>query len=134
MKLYELVFVFDPALASAEQKELQAKLEKGFTILKTDDMGLLSLAYPLNGNGQAYFVSYLVEVDPDKLEEIKLNLKLEKGLAKFSFFWVRSEEEFLSFADMEKAYVAIEESEETALGRPETKEEEKEEEKEEAKA
>jgi len=35
---------------------------------------------------------------------------------------------------MEKAYVAIEESEETALGRPETKEEEKEEEKEEAKA
>jgi len=86
MKLYELVFVFDPALASAEQKELQAKLEKGFTILKTDDMGLLSLAYPLNDNGQAYFVSYLVEVDPDKLEEIKLNLKLEKGLAKFSFF------------------------------------------------
>lgn len=80
MKKYELVTVIDANLSGADIKETNAVVEKllGKGILDTDDIGLMPTAYPLLGQDQAYYVSYLVELDGDAIDELKSDLRLVK--------------------------------------------------------
>jgi len=115
MKLYELVCVIDAWLSSAEITDLRKKIEKLVSIKETDDMGLLPLAYPLNGNDQAYFLSYAVEMDNDMLSTAKTELKLMKWLAKFFFYTMKSGESFMKFSELQKRYDDLVKAEEERM-------------------
>lgn len=129
MKQYELVCVIDGGLSSADATAVREKLEKHIpTIVATDDMGLMPLAYPLNGQDQAYFLSYHIEAPADSLVAIKAELKLIKGLAKYVFYVMKDGEEFLTFADLQKRYDTLVEDEMKRLGKDTVEELEDEEE------
>lgn len=104
MKTYELVCVIDAGLASADISALKEKIEKLLSIQDTDDMGLLPVAYPLNGQDQAYFVSYCVEASNDDLGLLRTELSLTKGLVKFVFYTMKKNETFMKFASLQKRY------------------------------
>jgi len=85
MRKYELVCVIESTLASTDANALIERIEnilawQSVTISETDDMGLVPVAYPLNGQDQARIVSYCVAADPAVLGEVKSQLRLEKGL------------------------------------------------------
>lgn len=112
MRTYELVCVLDTNHSSAEIKDLKGRIEKHIAnhkgeIKATDDMGLMPLAYPLNGQDQWYVVSYHMQVDPAELPEAKVELGLEKGLAKFFFYGMKDSDEFMTFSDLETRFEEI---------------------------
>jgi ribosomal protein S6 len=114
MKNYELVCIIDAAVAGKDVDALKTKIEKELDVVATDDMGLLPLAYPLRGQEQAYFVSYHIRIDAEKMAKVSNMLKLEKGIAKYVFFVMKENEAFLKYADLKKSYDTIVEEEEAA--------------------
>ena len=105
MKKYELVLVIDAATSSDDITKTMGAVEKLVgTILETDNMGLLPVAYPVRGQNQAHYVSYYVELDPATIPEVKKELKLMKPLAKFFFYKMNDTDAFLKFADLKKQY------------------------------
>lgn len=107
MNKYELVCVIDAGLPSTEIKSVQESVEKTVgkkSILATDQMWLLPLAYPLNGQDQGYFLSYHISLDPKELEEIKWALRLEKRVPKFVFYRMGDNEKFLTFSELEQKF------------------------------
>lgn len=115
MKKYELVLVVDAALSSSDVDDIKKETESLVTVLETDDMGLLPTAYPIRGQDQAYYVSYYIEADNDQIVEAKKKLKLRNGLARYVFFAMKDNEEFLNYADLKKKYMDIKEAREAAL-------------------
>lgn len=105
-KHYELVCVIDAGLSVDEIKKQIAAIEAHLTSVQQDkdDIWLLPVVYPIKGQDQAYFVSYHLLAAPDALTELKKELSLEKGLAKFHLFSLKSDEAFLKFADLKKTY------------------------------
>ena len=79
-KHYELVCVIDARLSMEDIRAQMKAVEQlaGNTIIATDDMGLLPLAYPLKGQMQAYFVSYALGIETNLLTELKKNLSIQK--------------------------------------------------------
>lgn len=107
MKKYELVIVIDANLSSSAISDVQASVEKLIdgSILDTDQIWLVPVAYPLLGQDQAFFVSYYVNLDSQVLPELKSELRLIKWLAKFVFYTMHDEDAFLKMADLEKRYL-----------------------------
>lgn len=109
MKTYELVCVIEPTLAANDTKALKERVEGILTshsceIKDIDDMWLLPLAYPLNGQDQAVIVSYYISADTSVLDEMKTQLRLEKWLAKYFFYSMSENEEFMKYSDLKKTY------------------------------
>ena len=108
MYTYELVCVIDAVLASKEVDALKKKIEKALPEIKaTDEMGLLPLAYPLRGQDQAYFVSYHIGATAEQVIDLKSMLRLEKSVAKYVFYAMREQDQFLHFTDLQKSYDAL---------------------------
>ncbi len=111
MNVYELVVVIDASLSKAAIDEIKKKVTSLVQVVATDDMGLLTTVYPMRGNPQSYYVSYHVEVDPAQLPAIQNKLSLDQGIIRFFFYRMSAQEKFMTFADMRKEFVAIEEAE-----------------------
>ena len=113
-KRYELVVVIDPVLTADQMSALKAKIVETIgNVLDTDDMGLLPLAYPVNGQQQAYFVSWYLDLDPAQVAAYSHELRITRGIQKF-FFYSLGQQKFLKFAEVTKAYEAIKEKDEEA--------------------
>jgi small subunit ribosomal protein S6 len=52
-------------------------------VLKEEDMGQRSLAYPINNANQAHYYYFVVDMDPDKAHQIEQALKLKTELLRF---------------------------------------------------
>lgn len=115
MNAYELVVVIDASLTKAGIEETKNKVTSLVQVIATDDIGLLTTVYPMRGNPQSYYVSYHVEVDPTQLPAIQNKLQLDQGIIRYFFYRMHANEQFLTFAHMKKAFVAIEEAEAAAL-------------------
>ena len=126
MKHYELVCIIDAGLSSADISVLRKNIEKLLSIKEIDDMWLLPLSYPLNGQDQAYFLSYYVEMDEQNISEVKNELRLMKWLAKFVFYAMKTGEKFLKFADLQKRYEDLVSQEEERLNKSSQEEDEEE--------
>lgn len=124
MKTYELVCVIDAGLSSADILALKNKIEKLISIKEVDDIWLLPLAYPMNGQDQAYFLSYHIEMGATNLQEARTELRLMKWLGKFVFYAMKPGEKFMKFADLQKRYDALVEKEETKLNQWESEKDE----------
>lgn len=111
-KRYELVVVIDPVLTADQMTTLKAKIvEVVGGVVETDEIGLLPLAYQVNGQQQAYFVSWCVEIDPTQIAAFSQELRITRGIQKF-FFYSLGQQKFLTFADVNKQYEAIKEKDE----------------------
>lgn len=111
MNVYELVVVIDASLTKAAIDEVKKKVTSLVQVVATDDIGLLTTVYPMRGNPQSYYVSYHVEVDPTQLPVIQNKLLLDQGIIRFFFYRMHAQEKFMTFADMKKEFVVIEEAE-----------------------
>jgi small subunit ribosomal protein S6 len=85
MRLYEVVYIFDPAL---EESAVEAKVEKhqgvlGGTIRESDFWGIRQLAYPIAKQNQGFYVVVQVEADPENLPEFERQMKLDDDIMRY---------------------------------------------------
>lgn len=114
MNVYELVIIIDASLTKAAIDEVKKKVTSLVQVVATDDIGLLTTVYPMRGNPQSYYISYQVEVDPTQLLVIQNKFNLDQGIIRFFFYRMSAQDKFMTFADMKKEFVTIEEAEATA--------------------
>ena len=108
MKLYELVISLDPSLSTEQSNELTSKIEAlfGNWVKQKDEIGYQTV-YNVRGikkGGQAYFISYLLEIDPTALPEIKQKMSLFKGLLRSLFLLTSTKSPFVIFKDINEKY------------------------------
>jgi len=88
MRLYEVVYIFDPAL---DEDGVEERLERfhstvtdaGGEIEAVDHWGNRQLAYPVEGHGTGYYAVTQFLVDPSSLPELERVLRLEDDLIRY---------------------------------------------------
>ncbi|MGI5827506.1 MAG: 30S ribosomal protein S6 [Patescibacteria group bacterium] len=80
MAKYELTFVFDK-----KNKELPKRLEDFIKsakakVIKEEDWGVKSLAYPINKLEEAKYLYFKVEAEPKTIKELEEKIRLEEDL------------------------------------------------------
>jgi small subunit ribosomal protein S6 len=88
MRLYEVVYILDPAL---EEGAVTAKLEKfhalatssGGEVSAVDHWGIRQLAYPIKRHKSGYYVVAQFTAAPDALPEFERLLKLDEEVMRY---------------------------------------------------
>ncbi len=88
MRLYEVVYIFDPAL---DEDGITEKLDRfhqgipdaGGEVAAVDHWGVRQLAYPIGSHGSGYYVVAHVRAEPDTLPEFERILKLDDDLLRY---------------------------------------------------
>jgi len=86
MRTYEAVCVFRPeedAFSSGKDTVRQELTTLGGKIVKEDDMGQRTLAYPINKQTQGHYYLFVVEMEPEKAHQTEDTLKLKDELIRF---------------------------------------------------
>ena len=89
MARYELIALLDPRLPQEDVEALTKNIKglfDGSALKDEDDIGLLPLEYAVKGVDRAYFLSSLLEVEPQVVEDVRKKLALEKGVLRFFFY------------------------------------------------
>ncbi|HOX21634.1 MAG TPA: 30S ribosomal protein S6 [Candidatus Paceibacterota bacterium] len=84
-KVYEFAFLLNGRLAETEAVALFDKLENIFSgfeakVIKKSNLERKFLAYPIKKEGEAYFGYFQLELDPEKVAEIKEKFRYENGI------------------------------------------------------
>ena len=108
MKLYELVIVLHPSLSTEDSQDLVSKVEALFPggVKQKDEIGYQTV-YNVKGiakGGRAYFVSYLLHIDPTILPDVRQKLSLMKGLVRTLFLSTTTKVSFHTFDDLNTAF------------------------------
>ncbi len=115
---YEFVALIDPTLSNDTIKKTVDKIKSFFkNILEEDEIGLLELAYPINKNDRAYFVSYLVELEPEEVNKLRDEIRLEKWIMRFFFYKMWPKDKFLKFTEVNKQFEMTEEEKQAEANR-----------------
>jgi len=110
MAKYEFVGLIDPTLSTDTIKERVEDIKKILgNIIDEDEIGFLELVYPIEKNDRAYFVSYLVEMEPSEIAEKKKQISLLKWLMRFFFYKMDQKDKFLKFHEVNKQFEMTEE-------------------------
>ncbi len=110
MAKYEFVGIIDPTLSNETINNLKEKLKSLlWNIEDEDDIGLLELEYPINKNDRWYFVSYLVDLEPDVVNKLRDEIRLIKWVMRFFFYKMWPKDKFLKFAEVNKQFELTEE-------------------------
>ena len=106
MNRYELVILVDTRLPQESMMGVIDTIEKLFwtDIKLKDDIWMLDLAYNIESNTRAYFVSYDLNIDPARLWEIRRTMMLTKWLLRYSLYKMADNEKFLLFKDVSKMF------------------------------
>ena len=88
MRLYEVVYILDPAL---EESAITAKLDhlhqlatsKGGEVSAIDHWGTRQLAYPINKLSRGYYVAAHFTAVPEALPEYERMLKLDDDIVRY---------------------------------------------------
>lgn len=86
MRTYEAMCVFrteDDVFTRGKDVVREELTKLDGKILKEEDMGQRSLAYPINNANQAHYYYFVVDMDPDKAHQIEQALKLKTELLRF---------------------------------------------------
>lgn len=108
MKPYELVLVIKASLWADEKTELLSTVEDIIgkdTIKAKDDIGVIKTAYSLQGkkeNTHMHLVSYYIHTDPVAINNFTKQFTFVKGLLRHFFYAMKANEEFVTYADMQK--------------------------------
>ncbi len=84
-KIYEFAFLLNGRLNETDAVALFDKLENIFQeaeakIIKKSNLERKFLAYPIKKEGEAYFGYFHLELDPEKVAEIKEKFRYENGV------------------------------------------------------
>lgn len=107
MQKYELVLLLDYKAQDAARKDLLSKFEADFkdSIIKKDDMWIQDMNHDMKGkkwNDRAYFVSYHVQADSQKLQEIRKNFLYTNVVVRYEIFKMAQEQVFFEFYKLQK--------------------------------
>ncbi len=86
MRTYEAMCVFrteDDVFTRGKDVVREELVKLDGKVLKEEDMGQRSLAYPINNANQAHYYYFVVDMDPDKAHQIEQALKLKTELLRF---------------------------------------------------
>ena len=88
MRLYEVVYIFDPALDEEAVDETLDRFhstvtDAGGEIEAVDHWGNRQLAYPVDGRGTGYYAVTQFRVEPSSLPEFERVLRLEDDLIRY---------------------------------------------------
>lgn len=83
--MYELTIALKPNLAAEKSKkiirEVGEAVEKfGGKLVKTENLGMKTLAYPIKSFSQASFDRFCLQIAPDKVSELRRQLEREEAL------------------------------------------------------
>ena len=110
MARYEFVGLIDPTLPMDSIKEKVEQIKKIlWNIVDEDEIWFLDLVYPINKNDRAYFVSYLVELDPSEVDKKKKEISIIKGVMRLFFYKMGPKDRFLKFHEVNKQFEMTEE-------------------------
>ncbi|MDD4319755.1 MAG: 30S ribosomal protein S6 [Candidatus Peribacteraceae bacterium] len=84
-RIYEICVLYPYPMNQKEEQTLLKEIdelfaEAGATLVLKDAWGRRGLAYPVNGATEGTFVVYYYEMDPSKLKEVDLALRIMKGV------------------------------------------------------
>ena len=108
MKPYELVLVIKAALSVDEKTAILNSIEEIVEkkhIKQKDDIGVLKSAYFLQDkkeNTHIHLVSYHLELDSKKVNDYTKQFSFVKWLLRHFFYALDANEEFITYADMQK--------------------------------
>lgn len=107
MQKYELVLLLDYQAQDTTRKDLLSKFESNFkdNILAKDDMWLQEMSHDMKGkkwNNRAYFVSYHINADANKLNEIRKNFLYANLVVRYDVFKMWNEQTFFEFDKLQK--------------------------------
>lgn len=113
MRSYETMFIVHPEVVGDELKALVDKFQSVITendgeIVKVDEWGLRTLAYPIQKLNKGSYVIFYFQVDPQVIAELERRMRLDEKVLRFNTLL---HEKGLKIAAPEKE--AVEESEVT---------------------
>ena len=97
MNKFEAVFLFNPDLDTSNLKKIentfieQLKSISG-SIIAEEDWGLRDLAYSINKNKKAFYKFFQIEIDSNKIQEIKKILNQNEKIMRYLFIKVDNHE------------------------------------------
>ncbi len=85
---YELLYIINPVLDDDKIKELVSSINKQIEenngeIIDTDEWGLRSLAYDIDGKSNGYYVNLYFKAPSDSLPVIERYMRLNDDLMRF---------------------------------------------------
>gem|GEM_PF-287589 len=103
-----MVIVLHPSLSTEDAQDLIGKVEALFPggVNQKDEIGYQTV-YNVKGivkGGKAYFVSYLLHIDPTILPDVRQKLSLMKGLVRTLFLSTTAKVPFHTFDDLNTAF------------------------------
>lgn len=123
MNKYENVVILNAELDEEATNKLVAKfsdlINKHGKLLDTNHMGKKTLAYEINKQKYGYYVVFTFESEPDFIEELQRNYRINEKVLKFLV--IRLKDDF----EIEKAKAKKAAKEEAKLKKSEVKTEEK---------
>lgn len=98
MHNYELVLLLNANTSEADRAAFLADFEAKFTVKDRDDMGIQTLSFKLKDkNNKAYFVSYLLELAPEQIKEVKAALLYNQAIVRYEIFKMGADQKFFHF-------------------------------------
>ncbi len=86
MRTYEAMCVLrvEEEVFQRGKDAVREELKKlGANIVKEEDMGQRTLAYPIQNVNQAHYFYFVVEMDPEKAQQVEQSVKLFDELLRF---------------------------------------------------
>ena len=107
MQKYELVLMLKSQIQESERNELLSKIEKDFkdNILLKDEMGIHETSYDIKGqkgNNSVYYVSYYLNLDNEKLQELRKSLLYTNALVRYDILRMGQNQEIFEYEKLQK--------------------------------
>lgn len=90
MAKYEITFLFDKGNKKVVERLKSYISESKAKIVKEEDWGVKSLAYPIKKHTEAAYLYYEIELDTKNIKNLEEKIKLEEELLRYLV--VRAEE------------------------------------------
>lgn len=105
MQKYELVLMLNANTSEADRKAFLADLEAKFPVKDKDEIGIQSLSFKLKDkNTKAYFVSYLLDLRPDQVKEVKTALLYNQAVVRYEIYKMDKEQTFFHFEKLQSSF------------------------------
>ncbi len=103
-RIYEWCILYPYLLGQKEEREFFKEVEDlfsevGATMVAKDLWGRRGLAYPVKGAKEGCFVIYHFEMDPSKVREVDLALRIMKGVLRHMFLKPPKHYQILKFSE-----------------------------------
>jgi len=80
MAVYEMTFIFKKGDKTTAKELKQYLTDAKAKILKEEDEGIKTFAYPIAKQTHGHYLFFQVEMSTDKVKEVEAKIKLNEGL------------------------------------------------------